>query len=76
MYGGFSGDQAEFLRVPYAGVGPIKVPDSVTDEQVLFLSDIFPTGYQAAQNGNIQSGDTVLVFGCGLASSRSSQPFS
>jgi threonine dehydrogenase-like Zn-dependent dehydrogenase len=65
MYGGFSGGQAEFLRVPYADVGPIKVPDSLTDEHVLFLSDIFPTGYQAAENCNIQSGDTVLVFGCG-----------
>ena len=65
MYGGFAGGQAEFLRVPYADVGPIRVPDSLTDEQVLFLSDIFPTGYQAAEYCNIQSGDTVLVFGCG-----------
>ncbi|MBZ9674452.1 zinc-dependent alcohol dehydrogenase [Mesorhizobium sp. ES1-1] len=65
MYGGFSGGQAEFLRVPYADVGPIKVPDGLSDEQVLFLSDIFPTGYQAAENCNIQPGDTVLVFGCG-----------
>ncbi|BCG86527.1 glutathione-dependent formaldehyde dehydrogenase [Mesorhizobium sp. 113-3-9] len=65
MYGGFSGGQAEFLRVPYADVGPIAVPDGLTDEQVLFLSDIFPTGYQAAENCNIQAGDTVLVFGCG-----------
>lgn len=65
MYGGFSGGQAEFLRVPYADVGPIKVPDGLSDEQVLFLSDIFPTGYQAAENCNIQPGDTVMVFGCG-----------
>lgn len=65
MYGGFSGGQAEYLRVPYADVGPIKVPDSLSDEQVLFLSDIFPTGYQAAENCNIQPGDTVAVFGCG-----------
>jgi threonine dehydrogenase-like Zn-dependent dehydrogenase len=65
MYGGFPGGQAEYLRVPYADVGPIKVPDSLTDEQVLFLSDIFPTGYMAAENCNIQKGDTVLVFGCG-----------
>lgn len=65
MYGGFSGGQAEYLRVPYADVGPIKVPDGLSDEQVLFLSDIFPTGYQAAENCNIQPGDTVAVFGCG-----------
>jgi len=64
-YGGFSGGQAEFLRVPYADVGPIKVPDSLTDEQVLFLSDIFPTGYQAVESCNIQPGDTVAIFGCG-----------
>ena len=65
VYGGFPGGQAEYLRVPYADVGPIKVPDGLTDEQVLFLSDIFPTGYMAAENCNIQPGDTVLVFGCG-----------
>lgn len=65
MYGGFAGGQAEYLRIPYADVGPIKVPDGLTDEQVLFLSDIFPTGYQAAENCNIQRGDTVAVFGCG-----------
>jgi threonine dehydrogenase-like Zn-dependent dehydrogenase len=65
LYGGFPGGQAEYLRVPYADVGPIKVPDGLTDEQVLFLSDIFPTGYMAAENCNIQRGDTVLVFGCG-----------
>jgi threonine dehydrogenase-like Zn-dependent dehydrogenase len=64
-YGGFPGGQAEYLRVPYADVGPIKVPDGLTDEQVLFLSDIFPTGYMAAENCNIEQGDTVLVFGCG-----------
>jgi threonine dehydrogenase-like Zn-dependent dehydrogenase len=65
MYGGFPGGQAQFLRVPYADVGPIKVPDGLTDEQVLFLSDIFPTGYMAAENANIPPGGTVLVFGCG-----------
>ena len=65
MYGGFPGGQAEYLRVPYADVGPIKVPDGLSDEQVLFLSDIFPTGYQAAEVCNIQPGDTVAVFGCG-----------
>lgn len=65
MYGGFSGGQAEYLRVPYADVGPIKVPNGLTDDQVLFLSDIFPTGWMAAENANIQDGDTVVVFGCG-----------
>lgn len=64
-YGGFAGGQAEYMRVPYADVGPIKVPDGVTDEQALFLSDIFPTGYQGAENCNIQTGQTILVFGCG-----------
>lgn len=65
MMGGYAGGQAEYVRVPFADVGPIKVPDHLTDEQVLFLSDIFPTGYQAAQYCNIQQGDTVVVFGCG-----------
>lgn len=65
MYGGFPGGQAEYLRVPYADVGPIKVPDGLTDDQVLFLSDIFPTGWMAAENADIQPGQTVLVFGCG-----------
>lgn len=65
MYGGFPGGQAQYLRVPYADVGPIKVPDGLTDEQVLFLSDIFPTGYMAAENANIPPGGTVLIFGCG-----------
>jgi threonine dehydrogenase-like Zn-dependent dehydrogenase len=64
-YGGFPGGQAEYLRVPYADVGPIKVPGGLSDEQVLFLSDIFPTGYMAAENCNIQPGQTILVFGCG-----------
>jgi threonine dehydrogenase-like Zn-dependent dehydrogenase len=65
MYGGYPGGQAEFLRIPYANVGPIKVPDGVTDAQALFLSDIFPTGWMAAVNANIQQGDTVAVWGCG-----------
>jgi len=65
LYGGFAGGQAEYLRVPYADVGPIKVPAGLTDEQVLFLSDIFPTGYMAAENCNIQPGQTIAVFGCG-----------
>ena len=65
MLGGFAGGQAQLLRVPYADVGPIKIPDGLTDEQVLFLSDIFPTGYMAAENAQIQKGDTVAVWGCG-----------
>jgi threonine dehydrogenase-like Zn-dependent dehydrogenase len=65
LTGGYSGGQAEYLRVPMADVGPIKVPDSLTDEQALFLSDIFPTGYMAAENAQIQPGDTVAIWGCG-----------
>jgi threonine dehydrogenase-like Zn-dependent dehydrogenase len=65
LVGGYAGGQAEYVRVPYADVGPIKVPDELTDEQVLFLSDIFPTGWMAAENCNIQPGDTVAVWGCG-----------
>src|SRR5262245_36686916 len=65
LYGGYPGGQAEYVRVPFADVGPIKVPDSLTDEQVLFLSDIFPTGYMAAENCRIQPGDTVAIWGCG-----------
>ena len=65
MLGGFPGGQAEYIRVPYADVGPIKVPDSLSDEQVLFLSDIFPTGYMAAENCNIHPGDTIAIWGCG-----------
>jgi threonine dehydrogenase-like Zn-dependent dehydrogenase len=65
LYGGFPGGQAQYLRVPYADVGPIKVPEGLSDEQVLFLSDIFPTGYQAAEACNIQPGNTIAVFGCG-----------
>jgi threonine dehydrogenase-like Zn-dependent dehydrogenase len=65
MLGGFAGGQAEFARVPFADIGPLKIPESVSDEQVLFLSDIFPTGYMAAEACNIQPGDTVAVWGCG-----------
>jgi threonine dehydrogenase-like Zn-dependent dehydrogenase len=65
LLGGFPGGQAEYLRIPYADVGPIKVPDGLPDEQVLFLSDIFPTGYMAAENAEIEAGDTVAVWGCG-----------
>ncbi|MDQ6651807.1 MAG: glutathione-dependent formaldehyde dehydrogenase [Acidobacteriota bacterium] len=65
LLGGYAGGQAEFVRVPFADVGPAKIPEGLTDEQVLFLSDIFPTGYMAAENCNIQRGDTVAVWGCG-----------
>ncbi len=65
MLGGFAGGQAEFARVPFADVGPLKIPDGLTDEQVLFLSDIFPTGYMGAEMCNIKSGDTIAVWGCG-----------
>lgn len=65
LYGGYAGGQAEYARVPFADVGPIKIPDDLSDEQVLFLSDIFPTGYMAAENCNIQPGDTIAVWGCG-----------
>ncbi len=65
MLGGYPGGQAQFLRVPYADVGPIKIESDLPDEKVLFLSDIYPTGYMAAENANIQPGDTVAVWGCG-----------
>lgn len=65
MWGGYAGGQAEYLRIPFADSGPIKVPESLTDDQVLFLSDILPTGYQAALNCDIEPGDTVAVWGCG-----------
>jgi threonine dehydrogenase-like Zn-dependent dehydrogenase len=65
MLGGFAGGQAEYVRVPFADVGPIKVPAGLGDDQVLFLSDIFPTGYMAAENCGIEPGDTVAVWGCG-----------
>ncbi|WP_031425573.1 zinc-dependent alcohol dehydrogenase [Flavimarina sp. Hel_I_48] len=65
MLGGFAGGQAEYVRVPYADVGPIKVPESLSDDKVLFLSDIFPTGYMGAENANIKRGDTVAIWGCG-----------
>ena len=65
LLGGYSGGQAEYLRVPFADTGPIKVPSHLTDDQVLFLSDIFPTGYMAADFCNIQPGDTIAIWGCG-----------
>ena len=65
LYGGYAGGQAEYVRVPYADVGPLKLENDLPDEQVLFLSDIFPTGYQAAEQCGIRPGDTVAVWGCG-----------
>src|SRR3954454_3991934 len=65
LTGGYAGGQAEYARVPFADVGHVKVPDGLTDDQVLFLSDIFPTGYMAAENCDIEPGDTVAVWGCG-----------
>jgi threonine dehydrogenase-like Zn-dependent dehydrogenase len=65
LYGGYAGGQAQYARVPFADVGPLKIEDGLRDDQVLFLSDIFPTGYMAAENCNIRLGDTVAVWGCG-----------
>lgn len=65
LLGGYAGGQAEYLRIPYADVGPIKIESDLPDEKVLFLSDIFPTGYMAAENAEIQPGDVVAVWGCG-----------
>jgi len=68
LYGGYAGGQAQYVRVPFADAGPIKVSDGASrlrDDQLLFLSDIFPTGYMAAENGSIEPGDTVAVWGCG-----------
>jgi threonine dehydrogenase-like Zn-dependent dehydrogenase len=65
LTGGYPGGQAEYVRVPYADVGPVKVPDHLSDEQVLFLSDIFPTGWQAAVQCDIEPTDTVAVWGAG-----------
>ena len=63
--GGYDGGQAEYVRVPFGDIGPLKVPDDMDDEDVLFLTDILPTGYQAAEMGAIKGGDTVVIFGCG-----------
>jgi threonine dehydrogenase-like Zn-dependent dehydrogenase len=65
MMGGYAGGQAQYARVPCADVGPLKIPAGIPDEKVVFLSDIFPTGYMAAENCNIQPGDTVAIWGCG-----------
>src|SRR3977135_3588827 len=65
LYGGYPGGQAEYVRVPCADFGAFKVPESLPDEQVLFLTDIFPTGFMAAENCGIEAGQTVAVWGCG-----------
>ncbi len=65
MLGGYAGGQAQYARVPFADVGPIKIPDGLKDEQVVFLSDIFPTGYMGAENCDIKPGDTVAIWGSG-----------
>lgn len=65
LTGGFAGGQAEYVRVPFVDIGTVKIENGFSDEQVLFLSDIFPTGYMAAENCNIQPGDTIAIWGCG-----------
>ncbi|MBO3459628.1 glutathione-dependent formaldehyde dehydrogenase [Aetokthonos hydrillicola Thurmond2011] len=65
IFGGYAGGQAEYARVPFADVGLFKIPDGLTDDQVLFLTDVFPTGYMAAENCDIEPGDIVAVWGCG-----------
>src|SRR6202012_1574750 len=65
MMGGYAGGQAQYVRVPFSNVGPLKIESGLEDEKVLFLSDIFPTGYMAAENCQIQEGDTVAIWGCG-----------
>jgi threonine dehydrogenase-like Zn-dependent dehydrogenase len=65
MMGGYAGGQAQYVRVPFADVGPLKIPSGLRDEQVVFLTDIFPTGYMGAENCNIRPGDTVAIWGCG-----------
>jgi threonine dehydrogenase-like Zn-dependent dehydrogenase len=65
LYGGYAGGQAEYVRVPFADVGPLKIESGIEDDKVLFLTDIFPTGYQAAEQCGIRSGDVVAVWGAG-----------
>lgn len=65
LTGGYSGGQAEYVRIPFSDVGPIVVPDHLEDDKVLFLSDILPTGWMAAENAQIEPEDTVAVWGCG-----------
>src|SRR6266511_1294874 len=74
LTGGFAGGQAEYARVPFADVGAFKIENGLTDEQVLFLSDIFPTGYMAAENCDIKQGDTVAVWGCGPVGQEANKP--
>lgn len=65
IFGGYAGGQAQYARVPFADVGPLKIPESVSDEKALFLTDIFPTGYMAAENCDIKPGDVIAIWGCG-----------
>ncbi len=65
LFGGYAGGQAQYVRVPFADVGPVQAPETVSDEQALLLTDVFPTGYMAAENCNIQPGDVIAVWGCG-----------
>lgn len=65
LTGGYSGGQAEYVRVPFSDVGPVLVPEGLDDDRVLFLSDILPTGWMAARNADIEDGDTVAIWGCG-----------
>lgn len=65
LYGGYDGGQAQYVRVPYGDYGPRKVPDGMSDEQVLFLTDIFPTGYTGVDWANVQGGESIAIFGCG-----------
>ena len=65
MLGGYAGGQAQYARVPFADVGPLKVPEGIPDDKLVFLSDIFPTGYMGAVNCDIRPGDTVAIWGCG-----------
>jgi threonine dehydrogenase-like Zn-dependent dehydrogenase len=65
LTGGYSGGQAEYVSVPFSDIGPIVIPDGMDDDEVLFLSDILPTGWMAAENAQIEPGDTVAVWGCG-----------
>ena len=65
MLGGYAGGQAQYVRVPYADTGPIKIPDGLADEQVLFLTDIFPTAFMAVENCDVKPGDTIAIWGAG-----------
>jgi threonine dehydrogenase-like Zn-dependent dehydrogenase len=65
LYGGYAGGQAQYVRVPFADYGPVKVPDAVPDERAVLLTDVFPTGYMAAENCDIRDGDVVAIWGCG-----------